>query len=102
MRSLVTLLGLLLASSAGAASAVTLHSDDWQRVRGTWHLDDGHVVHVEGTRRHPRLAFDDGRSALLVPASATEWRTADGCTLLRFDVNANGTFVRLALTRACG
>jgi len=103
MRSLLLDLGLTLALACGAgcASAVTLHGDDWQRVRGTWMLDDGHEVSLAGTRRHPRAEFDDGRSAPLVAVSATDWRTVDGCTLLRFEVDANATLVRLALTRLC-
>ena len=109
MRPLLPALGLLLALSATAGCAAsaagaptfTLHTDDYQRVRGTWMLDDGHVVRVVGTRRHPRVEFDDGRSAPLQAASATDLLTADGCTRLRFEVNANASLVRVHVARTC-
>ena len=104
MRPLLPAIGLFLALAATAAvgaPAFTLHTDDYQRVRGTWLLDDGHVVHVVGTRRHPRAEFDDGRSVALEAASPTDFLTQDGCTRLQFELNGNATFARLRVTRAC-
>ena len=107
MRPLLPALGLILALGAngGCAAAVppafTPQSDDWQRVRGAYLLDDGHVVHLVGTRRHPRVEFDDGRSAALAAASATDYRTADGCLRLRIELNDNATLARLRVTSVC-
>ena len=107
MRPLLPTLGLILAlgtnggCAAAAPPAFTPRSDDWQQVRGTYLLDDGHVAHLVGTRRHPRVEFDDGRSAALTAASATEYRTPDGCLQLRFELNDNATLARLRVTRAC-
>ena len=109
MRPLLPALGLFLALAATAGCATSavgapvfiLHTDDYQRVRGTWLLEDGHVVHVVGTRRHPRVEFDDGRSAPLQATSATDFLTEDGCTRLRFEVNANASLVRVHVARTC-
>lgn len=102
MRPLLPLAtGLFIALAANAGPApFALHTDDLQRVRGTWLLDDGHVVHVEGTRRHPRIDFDDGRSQPLVPQSRTDFLTPDGCTRLRFEFNENATFARVRVMHA--
>ncbi len=107
MRPLLPALALVLALGAngGCAAAVppafTLHGDDWQQVRGTYLLDDGHVAHLVGTRRHPRVEFDDGRSAALTAASATDYVSPDGCLRLRVELNDNATLARLRVTRTC-
>ena len=107
MRPLLPTLGLFLAlganggCAAAAAPAFTPLSADWQQVRGTYLLDDGHVAHLVGTRRHPRVEFDDGLSAPLVAASATDYLTPDGCLRLRVELNANATLARLRVTSVC-
>ncbi len=88
------------ATAAVGSPAFTLHADDLQRVRGAYLLDDGHVVRVVGTRRYPRVEFDDGRSAPLQASSATDFLTPDGCTQLRFELNENATLARIHVTRA--
>ena len=107
MRPLLPALGLILALGANGGCAAAAppdfapQSDHWQQVRGAYLLDDGHVVHVVGTRRHPRVEFDDGRSAALEASSPTDFLTQDGCTRLQFELNGNATFARLRVTRAC-
>ena len=101
MRPLLLATGLFIALAANAGPVpFALHTDDLQSVRGTYLLDDGHVVHVAGTRWHPRVDFDDGRSQALVPQSRTEFLTLDGCTQLRFELNENATFARVRVTHA--
>ena len=101
MRPLLSATSLFIALAANAGPAhFVLHTDDLQSVRGTYLLDDGQVVHVAGTRRHPRVDFDDGRSQALVPQSRTEFLTLDGCTRLRFELNENATFARIRVTHA--
>ena len=107
MRPLLPALGLLLvlAANAGCAAAGSpafeLRTEDYPRLRGAYGMQDGHVVHVTGTRRHPRVEFDDGRSAPLQATSATDLLTADGCTRLRFEMNANASLVRVHVARMC-
>ena len=108
MRPPLSALGLFLALGAngGCAAAVppafTPQSADWQQVRGAYQLDDGHVAHLVGTRRHPRVEFDDGRSLSLTASSATEYQTLDGCMGLRFELNDNATLARVQVTRTRG
>jgi hypothetical protein len=105
MRPLLPALGLFLVLAANAgctttagSSAFELHTDDYQRVRGTYAMQDGHVVYVVGTRRHPRIEFDDGQSAALHASSPTDFLTPDGCTRLRFELDKNATLARLHVT----
>jgi hypothetical protein len=105
MRPRLSTLGLFLALAANAGCAAaepstfTPHADDWRQLRGDYVLDDGHVVHLVGTRRHPRAEFDDGRSVALAAASVTDYLTPDGCTRLRFELNDNATLARVRVTR---
>ncbi len=105
MRPLLPNLCLLLALSANAGCAAAagspafpLLADDYLQVRGAYAMEDGHVVHVVGTRRHPRVEFDDGRSAALEASSATDFLTLDGCTRLHFELNENATLARVSVT----
>ena len=105
MRPHLLAAGLLLAATAVTATpAFALHADDLQRVRGAYLLEDGRVVRVTGTRRHPRVEFGDGSSQPLEARSATEFLTADGCTRLRFELNDNETLARIQVSAVpdCG
>jgi hypothetical protein len=95
-------LTLAVAVTAGHATAFELHADDYERVRGDYALADGRALAIVGTRRHPRVEFDDGRSQPLRALSATEFATADGCTRITFEAHANGNVTRVDVTRACG
>ena len=92
--------GLLVEAgcASAAASSFELHGDDFERVRGEYVLADGRAVWLSGTRRHPRIEFDDGRSQDLQALTATEFVSNDGCTRVSFDPHA----VRVRVTRACG
>ena len=98
------LLGLL--SDAGCASAAApafeLHGDDFDRVRGTYVLADGHVAQLAGTRRHPRVEFDDRPALALRALSAIEFIGSDGCTHVVFEAHVNAIVTRVRVTRACG
>lgn len=106
MRPLVSIASLVfgLAANAGGAAQVAatpafeLHSDDFDRVRGEYALPDGHVVWVAGTRRHPRLDLDNGRSRALRALSASEFISEDGCTRVVFEAQANANVTRLGMT----
>lgn len=94
------LLGLLVEAgcASAAASSFELHGDEFERVRGEYVLADGHAVWLSGTRRHPRIEFDDGRTQDLQALSATEFVASDRCTRVSFDPPAG----RVRVTRACG
>jgi hypothetical protein len=96
----LALLGNAGCAAAAASPGFTLHAGDYERLRGTYALEDGHSVHVVGTRRHPRVEFDDGQSAPLEASSATDLLAPDGCTRLHFDFNDNATLARVSVTRA--
>ncbi len=98
------LLGLVVDAgcASAAASSFELHGDDFERVRGEYVLADGHVMRLSGTRRHPRVEFDDGRAEALRALSATKF-VADGvCMRVVFEAHANATVTRVRVTRACG
>lgn len=93
---------LLLALVGGASAAVPayeLHGDEFDRVRGDYTLADGHVVSVTGTRRHPRIEFDDGRARALRALSPTEFVGEDDCLRLEFEAHANATVTRVRVLR---
>jgi len=87
------------ATAAAGASGFELHTDDYANVRGDYLLADGHAVQIAGTRRHPRIDYDDGMSRPLTPLSATEFVTDDGCTRVVFEAHSNATVTRLRLAR---
>jgi hypothetical protein len=107
MRPLLPVASMLLgltanagcATAAIAPAAFDLHTEDYDRVRGDYLLVDGRTVHVVGTRRHPRVEFDDGTSSPLKALSASEFATPDGCTRLLFEAHSNATVTRLRVTR---
>ena len=98
-----------LAATAGCATAAAgspgfeLHADEYLSVKGSYLLTDGRVAHIIGTRWHPRIDFDNGRSHPLTALSATEFVTTDGCTRVVFEPDSNGTVtrVRVAQARTC-
>ena len=106
MRLFLTPWLLGLAVDAGCASAASssfdLHGDDFERVRGAYVLSDGHVMALSGTRRHPRIEFDDGRTQALRALSATEYVADGSCTRVSFEAHANASVTRVRVTRACG
>ena len=87
------------ASAAAEASPFELHGDDFDRVRGEYGLVDGHVAQLAGTRRHPRIEFDDGPSRPLRALSADEFVSDDGCTRVVFEPHASATATRVRVTR---
>ena len=95
-----------LGATAGCATAAVgtpgfeLHTDDYQRVKGSYLLADGRVVNVIGTRWHPSVEFVGGRSHPLTALSATEFVTADGCTRVVFEPASNGDVTRLRVSQA--
>jgi hypothetical protein len=110
MRPILSLASLLLGlvANAGCASAAAqppafeLHGDDFDRVRGEYTLVDGHVAQLTGTRRHPRIEFDDGPSHPLRALSANEFSSDDGCMRVVFEAHANATVTRVRVTRQRG
>jgi len=106
MRPLLPIACLLLgvAANAGCATAAVgsppfeQHTDDYDRVRGEYALGDGHALYLVGTRRHPRIEFDDGTTRALTALSATEFVTTDGCTWLVFEAHGNATVTRVGVT----
>ena len=103
MRLACLILGLAAAAgcAAPAPAPFELHLDDYAQVRGEYALADGHVIHLEGTRRHPSLAFDDGSTRPLRALSPEEFATADGCVRVAFDRHSNGSVAGMRVTRAC-
>ena len=107
MRLSLATLSLALAATSGCAAttspAFDLHTDDYERVRGEYALADGHAMRIVGTRRHPRIEFDDGASRPLQALSSTAFETPDGCTRVLFAAHANGAVTRVDVThpRAC-
>ncbi len=89
-------------ASAAGGPAFELHGDEFDRVRGDYTLADGHLAQLAGTRRHPRVDFDDGSSRPLRALSATEFASDDGCTRVAFEAHANATVTRLRVTRERG
>ena len=108
LRLSLACLCLVLAATAGCAtaaqapSAFELHTDDYERVRGEYALADGHAIRLVGTRRHPRIEFDDGASRPLQALSAAAFETPDGCIRVVFQARANGTVTRVDVTRPRG
>lgn len=102
MRLSLATLSLALAATSGCAAtappAFELHTDDYARVRGEYALADGHRIQLVGTRRHPRIEFDDGPSRLLHALSSTAFETPDGCTRVVFEAHANGAVTRVDVT----
>jgi hypothetical protein len=99
----------LIAIAAGAAAllpppaaAQPLSSADFNAVRGQYTLENGALLSVSGSRRHPVAELDDHAPAPLRALSPTLYVAVDGSLQLEFVAHANGVVpaVKLTMTRA--